>query len=1764
MTVKTPRKRVLFGRTLTTVSIGVLFAVLTLGVGVFRLGQPAQAATSSTLNFQARLQTSSGNIVPDGDYHIEFKLYDASTAGNLLWTETRTTGDLVRVVNGYFSVNLGSVTPFGSTINWDQDLWLTMNIGGSAGAASWDGEMSPRIKLTGVPYAFSAGKLVKRTDGSNSTTIEFATPSGNNTITAPAASGTICLTSGNCAGQGGTGDILQGGNSFGSAMTIGTNDTHPLNLETDGTVRLQVRANGDVAIDTNTLFVDAASNRVGIGTDSPSEMLHLYHASGNAKIRFERGTNTVKTELQFKPAGTINSSNVVWGFGLYENSNSFSITTGDGSVDTYRFTITNDGRVGIGTADPGAFKLNVDGSANATSLYQNGSQVCDTSGNCAGVGGTGDILQGGNSFGVAMTIGTNDGHGLNLETNGTTHATIGTTGQTVFQNSVNSTSAFAVKNASGTLSVLGVNTEDANVVIRGGSGGLPTLSGGTALAVIGGSGASHGTGLSIIGGSSGVSELKFGNNADEDIGRLSYDHSTETMSLWTNNTQQLTIDTSGNASLVGNLTLQANSSLVITGGGAFPGSPVEGQIFYRTDTDQLYVYTGSRWQADRSTATKIVAASDSQNKEKADFIAAGSSSDEDAINAAIAALPASGGTVYLLEGTFTVDGTIAVPSNVTITGSGAGTVVTIKADGGVANDFSVFTNADTVNGNSGITITNLAINGNKANNGASSNAGVALTKVGSGSGSSAVAGAKLSHLWIKNMRSAGIYLDTSNNNIITHVTVINATGDGIQLYGSDYNSITNVISQGNQEGIRLENGSDFVTISGNTIEGNGEEGINVNGSNCATITGNTIVNSGTRGVSIHSSSLCGVVSGNFIGDNGGAGVRVATAHSMLISGNTISNNGGSGSESGVDIVGNANGNQIVSNRITDTAGTGYAININSSLADDTYLSNNHFSGTGAASISDSGTNTVYANQATGANGANIVNRSSNSTTAFQIQNTSGTRLLAADSTNSRIVIGQSSSLDGTLTFANATNANMVSIKSGVTSTSYTLTLPTALGSSGDCLVDTDGAGTLGFAACGGVGGDILQGGNTFGADMTIGTNDAYSLNLETNGNTVASFDTDGAVLFQNAVDSTAAFQIQDAAGTSNLFVADTTNGRIGIGTAAPGNKLSINTLITASSDTQVAIGTGGADNRGLVVQGVVGQSADLLRLESSSGIARLQVTGSGRVLVRNDSTTAFQIHDGAGTSNLFIADSVNTRIGIGTATPTQALDVNGTIRTAGALEVGSQNIDAFYTGSVNSYIYVSGGGGASYPFNTYGNLILQSRSSAGRDILLVTGATPATRLIVKDTGEVGIGTGVSVGAQLQVTSSEVGRNLFKVTDGTSSSVDVLTIADEGATTFRNRTNSSSAFQVQRSDGAVVFGVGTSGYNVGVGSAPVAGTRLNVTQNVTGSTVTVKNYASFIDNTNTGAQNTAIGHEITLIDAGTTYANTLHGLNLIVSDTGSQAKNVRGLLVDTSGTTNASASVTTALFKAADSETAFQVIDAASAALFTVDTANTIVKVGTTGSATLAGASLLTTSAEVTTTLRIGTATDGVEFSASGAPVYRGDARPTRSIMLVPEYPGATMSPDGSNNSGAMTSDFCSGVSLLGINTSVCDTTEQHNYYSWTSTSGDNDYDIYIRYQMPSDFSVFAADDTIKMYGWRTDGTNNKVELAMFQADGTQCGTTTNVATGTATWTQVALDGNETSCSVQANDVITFRIRLTATASEFARAGEISFEYRSSF
>jgi len=219
--------------------------VLLLGVfivfGLINTSQSAHAVTgiNQQMNFQGRLLNAQGAVVPDGNYNIQFKIYQdgdglslndatGSPAGSLKWTETHlnssSTGILVK--NGYLSVELGAVNPL-TGIDWNQSvLWLSINVGNTNASCSPfssctpDNEMLPMKRLSATPYAINAGLLggmssaqflqlaqgVQTDAGTNTNSIYLNKTSTGNFLNLQASSTTV-FTLGNA------GDILLGANA---------------------------------------------------------------------------------------------------------------------------------------------------------------------------------------------------------------------------------------------------------------------------------------------------------------------------------------------------------------------------------------------------------------------------------------------------------------------------------------------------------------------------------------------------------------------------------------------------------------------------------------------------------------------------------------------------------------------------------------------------------------------------------------------------------------------------------------------------------------------------------------------------------------------------------------------------------------------------------------------------------------------------------------------------------------------------------------------------------------------------------------------------------------------------------------------------------------------------------------------------------------------------------------------------------------------------------------------------------------------------------------------------------------------------------------------------------------------------------------------------------------------------------------------------------------------------------------------------------------
>lgn len=102
------------------------------------------AELPTAINHQGYITTDTG-VPVDGTRSMTFAIYPAPETGAALWSESQS----VNVSQGIFNVYLGDVIPLPASIFTGQALYLGIKIG-------TDSEMTPRIRLATVPYAFAS------------------------------------------------------------------------------------------------------------------------------------------------------------------------------------------------------------------------------------------------------------------------------------------------------------------------------------------------------------------------------------------------------------------------------------------------------------------------------------------------------------------------------------------------------------------------------------------------------------------------------------------------------------------------------------------------------------------------------------------------------------------------------------------------------------------------------------------------------------------------------------------------------------------------------------------------------------------------------------------------------------------------------------------------------------------------------------------------------------------------------------------------------------------------------------------------------------------------------------------------------------------------------------------------------------------------------------------------------------------------------------------------------------------------------------------------------------------------------------------------------------------------------------------------------------------------------------------------------------------------------------------------------------------------
>lgn len=380
-----------------------ILLLITVLLGVFTLGlfsKSVKAANPTTMSFQGKVVNANGTNVSDGTYSFVFKLYTVGSGGSAIWTETQSS---VTVASGIFQVSLGSACPLfvanacnSSTpidFNANPNLYLGITFNGDPA-----GEMSPRVQLQSVPYAFNADKvgglsvsqLVQLSPGSQQTgfinvsgTINGATLSGGTvsggTLTASAVNGL------NVSGTAISGSGALSVSAGGSAQ----------NLTLDGTTTGKVQIGA------------TSSGNIELGGGSGGSGCTLTNSNGN--FLCDGTINGATLSGGTISGGTLTSSAVnslnVSGTAISGSGSGLAISAG-GTAQNLTIDAATSGKVQVGATSTGDIEIGGgSGSTGCTITNSNGNLACAGS-----ISSTGGSLKSG-STSSAGSIVLNDGAG---------------------------------------------------------------------------------------------------------------------------------------------------------------------------------------------------------------------------------------------------------------------------------------------------------------------------------------------------------------------------------------------------------------------------------------------------------------------------------------------------------------------------------------------------------------------------------------------------------------------------------------------------------------------------------------------------------------------------------------------------------------------------------------------------------------------------------------------------------------------------------------------------------------------------------------------------------------------------------------------------------------------------------------------------------------------------------------------------------------------------------------------------------------------------------------------------------------------------------------------------------------------------------------------------------------------------------------------------------------------------------------------------------
>jgi hypothetical protein len=361
-------------------------------------------------NYQGKLLHNGAAVTTDTPISMTFKLFieESDTGGSPVWMESQA----VDVVDGIYAVKLGAVNPFDSSLFDDpnREYWLEVTVNGEV--------LSPRQRFTSVPFAFNAETLdgytaadldqsihVDRTDNPHQVTaaqVGAATPEDitwSNLAGIPAD-----LADGDDVGITAETDptvltSVKDGISWseitsippGFADGVDNNSGGDITGVTAGTGLTGGGSSGDVTLEVKSplnLSGDlTVANNLGIGLLNPNKKLYVMddiaglvfplkienHAAGDAPgesdvgILFSVGgsgnQDRGKGALVYEATGT-------WNRGSFHFLQDSAANSNNPDMLDSVMTITNSGKVGIGTAPESLLHISSGTSGDAIFLLE--------------------------------------------------------------------------------------------------------------------------------------------------------------------------------------------------------------------------------------------------------------------------------------------------------------------------------------------------------------------------------------------------------------------------------------------------------------------------------------------------------------------------------------------------------------------------------------------------------------------------------------------------------------------------------------------------------------------------------------------------------------------------------------------------------------------------------------------------------------------------------------------------------------------------------------------------------------------------------------------------------------------------------------------------------------------------------------------------------------------------------------------------------------------------------------------------------------------------------------------------------------------------------------------------------------------------------------------------------------------------------------------------------------------------------------------------